>query len=355
MNELAAPFGIKFGDSQIGKSVNYLDVTLYIDNSGKIQYKLYKKDTDARLYLNPASYHPENVFESVIFSQMIRVIDRNSKDETCVTDLEQLKQNLIKSGHNEEKIEKTEPLAVQRAIENKLKNDGGLKSVKSTDNISTLVFTTSYFHEVKKLKTLVNDMKDDINQLCGETRVIFALKKHQSISNKVVRNRKLSGGSDGVNVEDKQSQTCGARGCMTCPLLFNFDQDIVINGDMLVLDKQLTCKDKNVIYVAQCQICVQNKQSKLNEDSYFGQTLSEAHTRFNGHRNKFVVDERILYEKSALSQHCYETHPDQMKLSHFKLGIVKKCNPCELDREETRFILKFRTNICGLNRIKVVR
>ena len=44
-----------------------------------------------------------------------------------------------------------------------------------------------------------------------------------------------------------------------------------------------------------------------------------------------------------------------MDLDVFKTGIVKQCIPSELDREESRFINKFRTSTCGLNRIKVVR
>ena len=42
-------------------------------------------------------------------------------------------------------------------------------------------------------------------------------------------------------------------------------------------------------------------------------------------------------------------------MSFYKLGIVKKVKPVDLDREEARLIDKFRTKIWGLNRIVVVR
>ena len=93
----------------------------------------------------------------------------------------------------------------------------------------------------------------------------------------------------------------------------------------------------------------------LYEDSYFGQTVTAVHCRFNGHRSKFVVDDKCTYEKSALSQHCYNCHPDSMHLSNFKIGIVKSCKAENLDREENRYISKFRTDIWGLNRINVIR
>ena len=91
LNIAAKPFGIQFGDCQFGKSVNYLDVQLTLGEDNQIEYKLFKKETDARLYLNTDSFHPQHVFRSVVFSQMIRVIQRNSKDVTCVEDLAELK------------------------------------------------------------------------------------------------------------------------------------------------------------------------------------------------------------------------------------------------------------------------
>ena len=42
-------------------------------------------------------------------------------------------------------------------------------------------------------------------------------------------------------------------------------------------------------------------------------------------------------------------------MEFFKLGIMKKVRPIELDREEDKIISKYRTNIHGLNRIVVVR
>ena len=81
---------------QFGKSVNFLDLTLYLDNQNIIHHKLYTKPTDARSYLNPGSFHPSHVFQSIPFSQMIRIIKRNTKDESCKEDLDLLKADLKK-------------------------------------------------------------------------------------------------------------------------------------------------------------------------------------------------------------------------------------------------------------------
>ena len=42
-------------------------------------------------------------------------------------------------------------------------------------------------------------------------------------------------------------------------------------------------------------------------------------------------------------------------MKHFKLGLVKKVRPNDLDREENNLIQKHRTKIWGLNRIVVVK
>ena len=128
----------------------------------------------------------------------------------------------------------------------------------------------------------------------------------------------------------------------TCPVLFDFDTKISVNGLELQLDRTLKYKDKHIIYIAQCQRCNRDDE---REDTYFGQTLMQFHTRLNGHRHKSVIDERAIYEHSAFSMHCYTEHRDNFSFDCFKSGIVKKTKPTLLDREEARFCTKFKTNV----------
>ena len=51
LNQLCGAFGISFGDWSFASSINFLDVTLFVDDDGFIQYRLFKKPTDSRLYL----------------------------------------------------------------------------------------------------------------------------------------------------------------------------------------------------------------------------------------------------------------------------------------------------------------
>lgn len=350
LNELAKPFGIQFGDQQIGRSVDYLDVTVYLDEEDNLQYKLFKKDTDARNYLKTTSFHPPSVFKSVVYSQMIRVISRNSQDSTCVTDLEQLKTDLEKSGHKMEKMDELEPLAVQRTIE--LDLYGNTKKDKMDGK--KLVFSVKYFEELNTLKSLVHSIKPDIQQLCGmSTQVTFAVRKQPSVGNIIVRNRTLSNISESAT-GGVRTQRCGQGLCKTCPYLFSSSDKIMVNGMPLYLDFSLKCNSKNIIYIAQCTLCSSGSNEYKN-DTYIGQTMTAMNARMNGHRSKFVIDEKMLFENSALSMHCYLEHKACFSMEVFKLGIIKQVRPVELNREEECLIQKYRTFISGLNRIKVVR
>ena len=71
---------------------------------------------------------------------------------------------------------------------------------------------------------------------------------------------RTEGRCSGVQNKVRTSQACGGgHGCMTCPLMFKFKDDIIINGQKLYIDKKLSCKSKNCIYIAQCQVCASNE------------------------------------------------------------------------------------------------
>ena len=133
----------------------------------------------------------------------------------------------------------------------------------------------------------------------------------------------------------KTSQKCYSPGCRTCPVLFDFDTKISVNGQELQLDVTLTCKDRHIICIAQCQRC---NRDDGREDTFFGQTLTQFHTRLNGHRHNLVIDERAIYEHSALSMHCYTKHRDNFCFDCFKFRIAKKTKPTLLDMEEATVV-----------------
>lgn len=74
--------------------------------------------------------------------------------------------------------------------------------------------------------------------------------------------------------------------------------------------------------------------------------------RTNGHRKCFFNEE---FEKSALSMHANDKHPDNMSLENFRIAIVKETSPRNIKREEFRVVDKYRTKLLGLNRYKTLK
>ena len=77
----------------------------------------------------------------------------------------------------------------------------------------TIVFPIHYFDGVDELKGVVRSMDNEIRSLIGDVRVMFAIKKRNSIGNTAVRNKNLS--FPQVNTS---SQCCNVSGCLQCPL-----------------------------------------------------------------------------------------------------------------------------------------
>ena len=86
------------------------------------------------------------------------------------------------------------------------------------------------------------------------------------------------------DIPAKNSQKYGARGCLTCPLVGKKGDTITVNGKSVSVKKDLDCKSRNVIYLAQCKLC----NASTSENTYTGQTSQPFHKRVNGHRACFV-------------------------------------------------------------------
>ena len=188
------------------------------------------------------------------------------------------------------------------------KNNDSL--VESNEEKETLVFPVHYFQNLKEFKSVVHELGEEINELIGDTRVLFAIKKRSSIGNMVVRNKQLS-----MKLNNTNGQKCNAPGCLQCPLV-NKDSRFLVNGKSVVAPKHLNCKSKNVIYTWICQLCYEN---------YFGRTTQECHNRTSGHRSCFNNEDK--WEKSALSLHAKDVHQNNFSLDIFSVSGQQGITP----------------------------
>ena len=337
LNSETQRYGIKFPlkEAQFGKSVHFLELQNYLDEDNTIHYRSYTKPTDAKRYLNPNSFHPAAVFKSIPFSQFLRVWRNNSKEETRIDELSKCTKYFENSGYSLDTLRK-----VEISVRDKIAGVGeGNLSTTGTIDTDTLVFPVHFFKGVNEFKKVVRSLGNELHQLIGDTRIMFAMKKGSSLGNMVVRNKQLS-----IVHPDGDSQRCNGRGCLQCPLSNNKSK-IVINDQVVRVPRNLNCRSKNIIYLWLCKLCEE-------EEAYFGRTTQKCQSRTSGHRGCFSGEEG-KWEESALSMHAKDVHQMQFSLDIFTISIVKKVSPQQLRREEFKFIDKYRTIPLGLNRYKV--
>jgi hypothetical protein len=330
LNAETMKYGIKFpiNEVQFGKSVNFLDLCVYLDSDNSIQYRGYAKPTDAKRYLNPKSFHPKSVFDSIPFSQMLRTLRNNSKAVTRSADLTQCMKHRENSGYDTDKLNTIKERALLKSINDEPTTD---------EEVDTLVFPVHYFSGLSEFKSLIRSLGNEFQQLIGNTNIMLATKKRSSIGNAVVRNKQLCFTN---TVYDNQK--CNSRGCLQCPLV-NDKNRIPVNGNSVNVPLHLNCKSKHVLYMWVCKLCGE-------KEVYFGRTTQKCHNRTSGHRGCFNDKN---WENSALSMHAREVHQTRFSLEIFSISVVKKVSPQQLRREEFKFIDKYRTNSLGLNRYKV--
>ena len=235
LNKTTSTYGITFADYQIGKEVNFLDLTIYICEN-KIEHKLYVKPTDARRYLKPSSFHPSSVFRSVAYSQMKRMSNTNSLTSTRDMDMDRLEEDLRKSDYDK---------AVIKEAREKTLNKIGNSSNNEKEG-DTIVLSITHCQELGELRNLIKEKEDDLKALLGEnTKIMIAPKKNPSIGNSVVKNRKITK----LEPSHPDTQKCFARNCKLCAHLFTPGEVLTINGQKLKIPGNgLNCKSDNVIW-----------------------------------------------------------------------------------------------------------
>ena len=318
LNAETMKYGIKFSpnDIQFGKSVHVLDLWVYLTDQNLIQYRSYTKPTDSKRYLNPKSFHPKSVFNSVPFSQLLRTLRNNSSDDTRTAELNKCIEYFVNSGYDAKKVTELKEKAINHIPTNTVREEN-----------DTLIFPVHFFNDLSDFKAVVHSLKDAFLNLIGDTRVMLAVKKGSSIGNNIVRNKQLS-----LPNSDIESQQCNGRGCRQCPQVFDKD-DLMINGKYLRIPRNLNCKSENVIYMWVCKLCYE-------KEVYFGRTTQECHDRSSGHRGCFNNDK---WEKSALSMHAREVHNTSFSLNIFAIAVIKKVSSQSLRREEYRHVEKYQT------------
>ena len=86
------------------KEINFLDTVAYKTQSGKLETKLYRKESDRQAYLHHKSEHPESLKRSIPFSQVLRLRHICSTNNEFQDSCDKLRNKLIERGYKQQEI-----------------------------------------------------------------------------------------------------------------------------------------------------------------------------------------------------------------------------------------------------------
>ena len=117
-----------------------------------------------------------------------------------------------------------------------------------------------------------------------------------------------------------------------------------MNGQNVSLPKGC-CKSKNIIYLAQCNLCIDNH--------YVGRTVQPLNKRVNGHRQGFtnIVNKGMNYVNSldsedtySLGIHLFSEHGITNDFNtHYTFHVLEHVSPLRMEVSEHMWIHKLNT------------
>ena len=120
------------------KEINFLGTVVYKTQSGKLETKLYRKESDRQAYFHGKSEHPESLKRSMPFSQALRLRRICSTNNESQDSFDKLRNKLIERGYKQQEInegiERTKTLDRKKLLEEKAKKQNNRKSLVLTYN-----------------------------------------------------------------------------------------------------------------------------------------------------------------------------------------------------------------------------
>ena len=355
VNHALQPHGLLIDEStfeELGICVPFLDIRFCIDMDGMLFTDLHIKPTDSRAYLHFGSSHPNHVYSGIVYSQCSRLRRIIISNDILKSRIAELSESFISCGY---------PSSMVYRISNKIltvQRDLNVLIKKKTPDKSNVVTPT---HNVRIISTygtdnlLVNCVKDAIphlqntNSFKSKTvKFNFTKKTAPSVGSKLSILKKMS-----LGIGKGGTTKCEASNCQCCNVVSSSPKSkITVNGEKVFLPNG-NCKSKNVIYLAECNLCT--------DKCYVGRTVQPLHKRVNGHRQSFynVVSKGLSYVNSpdtddtfCLGIHLYNEHGVTSNFNdHFTFHVLDHVSPLQMEKSEHLYIHKLNTLFPnGMNR-----
>ena len=340
----------------VGICVPFLDILFCIDVDGNLFTDLHIKATDSRAYLHFGSSHPNHVYSGIVHSQCSRLRRIIISNNILKISIAELCESFVSCGYPTSMVQRISKkvLSVNRDLSVLIK--------RHPSNVSVAPITPA--HKVRIISTfgtddsLVECVKEAIPHL-NQTKSFksknvsfdFVKKTAPSLGSKLAILKKMS---LGISVGGTSAcSTSPNTTCQCCKVISPVPiSNVTVNGQKVVLPNG-NCKSKNIIYLAQCNLC--------SNKCYVGRTVQTLNKRVNGHRQSLstVVKKGLNYVNSpdtedtfCLGIHLFNEHGITSNFNdYFTFHVLEHVSPLQMEKCEHLWIHKLNTLFpYGMNR-----
>ena len=329
---------IKFDYKYSKNTIDFLDLTIYKDLTGKLATKVFTKPTDRQAYLHKRSAHPNHLKKSIPFSQALRLrricTDGNEFDEAS----KNLKSRLILRGYSEEEV-------TTQINQAKARNRDELLQNNPKEPSSRIPCVLTYSPHLPNIKAAIdkhwNILKiNEKMQEIFQEKPMMAYRRNRNLGD-ILGQKTIYNGKVIRKDISKEKGNCGP--CLTrndnlcCKQIkktTTFKSHITKKKYNIF--HRVNCKSRYVIYLLECSIC---------QKQYVGKSEWPMNIRLNKHRNDVFRNDAI-HVCQHFNQHGHNFNRDakitiieELKKKDQPITTMRKI----LEQREDFWIIKLKT------------
>ena len=300
-----------------GKTVerlNFLDISIMIDEDGFTHTDVYYKPTNSHDYLHFDSFHPDHTIDNIPYCLAKRIIVFCSDEEIMEGRLVELTKLLEQCDYPLKTIEEGIYNArLQGPAPQKNKKNGVIAFVHQ--NMSNFKFS----HILTTAKNLIeNSRSDEIRHIFKDTRFVESMRQPKNVIRTITTARRINDTAFETNAGIFAE--CSDPRCEICSLGYiqNCNSFVTSNGKTWEIKSHINCNSRNVLYYLECLFC--NGQVTKT-----GKTKSILRLRLNNHRSECATGRTT----DVFDKHCHECGAHRKQEPYFRVRAFMKLSTPE--------------------------
>ena len=292
--------------------LNFLDISILIDEDGFIHTDIYYKPTNSHDYLHYGSFHPEHTLKNIPFCLAKRIVVFCSNEITMKERLQELR-DLLKDCNYPPKL-------IEDGIRNAQLQGPAPPKTNKTNTVALVHQNMSNYRFSHILSTtrhlLENAKSDEIRNVFKDTRFVEAMRQPKSIIRTISTNHQeetVIEPNPGLFAE------CAGTGCELCSLGYiqNCTSFTTSSGHQWQIKSHINCNSRNVLYYLECSFC--------KDFTKTGKTDTRLRLRLNNHKS----DCKTGRTTDVFDLHVHKCGGNRMQHPYFRVKAFMKLSSPE--------------------------